>query len=67
MIAWINGVMVQGSPEEIEQYRKISAKDNKRFFKSSKSNIPEHVKGYSKHEGWQKEWTPSELRAFFIF
>jgi hypothetical protein len=69
MIAIINGVVVQGSPEEIEHYRQISTKKENDFFKVTKSNIPEHVKKYgeAKHEGWHKEWTPSELRAFFIF
>jgi hypothetical protein len=69
MIAIINGVVVQGSPEEIERYRQITTKKENKFFNVSKDVIPEHVKKYreSKHEGWHKEWSPSELRAFFVF
>jgi hypothetical protein len=48
MIAYINGVMVQGSPEEIEQFRMINAekKTSTRFFNIPASEIPEHVKKY---------------------
>lgn len=47
MIAWIDGVMVQGSPEEIEQYKSITSKKkttSKNF--NLIDDVPEHVKKY---------------------
>lgn len=50
MIAYINGIMVQGSPEEIERYRQITAekKTHTGFFNIT-DDIPQHVKEYGKH------------------
>jgi hypothetical protein len=51
MIAWINGVMVQGSPEEIDRYRILNTKTatTTEFFKIPKDDVPEHVKQYDKY------------------
>ncbi|MBU5214371.1 hypothetical protein [Heyndrickxia oleronia] len=51
MIAYINGITVQGTPEEIEQYRAITAKkvtSTHGFFKQVSNDVPEHVKRYGK-------------------
>lgn len=54
MIAWINGIEVQGSPEEIERYRQITAEEKTNtYFKLPKDDIPEHVKKYKSHPGWK--------------
>jgi hypothetical protein len=47
MIAWINGIMVKGSPEEIEKYRMIASE--KKTSTRPYDDIPEHVKQYDKY------------------
>lgn len=51
MIAFINGIQVVGTPEEIEKYRQIANKKKSTldFFKTGISDIPDHVKNYGKY------------------
>ena len=49
MIAYINGITVQGTPEEIEQYRALTAMkvtSTHGFFKQVSNDVPDHVKKY---------------------
>jgi hypothetical protein len=59
MIAWINGVMVQGSPEEVERYRVIAAekKTNTKYI-TIQDDVPDHVKKYwTGSTGWSSKDT----------
>jgi hypothetical protein len=61
MLAWIEGVMVQGSPDEIERFRMITAEKKistnlkdvieteTNFFRHIENDVPEHVKNYDKY------------------
>lgn len=66
MIAWIDGVMVSGSPQEIQQFREINGKKktNTDLFKIPVDGVPEHVKNYGKND---KTYVcrESNIRAYF--
>jgi hypothetical protein len=56
MMAIIDGVTVMGSPEEIKRYKEIAdGKKKTPAFMTLENfnNVPEHVKKYSSHPGWQ--------------
>lgn len=67
MIAWINGIQVQGSPEEIERYRQMTAEKKAHTFfnfPETKDDVPEHVKKYKSHPGW-KASGETHIRVWF--
>jgi hypothetical protein len=66
MIAWIDGVMVNGSPEEIQRFREINAKKvtSTEYFNIPKDDVPEHVKQYGKHN-FKYESTGQTHRVWF--
>lgn len=64
LIAWINGVMVQGSPEEIEHYRQLSAEKKTSTHYNLKDDIPEHVKKYGESFSYELK-NKSRVRAWF--
>lgn len=65
MIAWVNGTLVHGSPEEIAKYRQLNNNGKSSgLFRLDKDSVPEHVKKYGSSKGWESKES-GNIKAWF--
>ena len=66
MKALINGLLVEGTPEEIDKYRRLVEQNNHNpFYNIDVNDVPEHVKKYGDDTSYVATDKNNKYRAWF--